>query len=158
MDGIYTVDIGRKGPDESAAGRNQKLGTVVLDPLPAVALKKCISAIIVRHLPRNGALPLPTGDVSYNRVTATVQQKGDGLFSCSLDPLSSNLPPVQPNQPGIFHAVQVFTPLNLLVADRKDNLYVAWMSLVGVNASMGTVRPPTGFLTRNSESAAVFRC
>lgn len=66
---------------------------------------KKISAITIFHLPRHGALPLPTGDVSYKRVTATVQEKGHHLLSCSLDPLPSYLPPVQPNQPEIFHAV-----------------------------------------------------
>ena len=66
--------------------------------------------------------------------------------------LPSHLPSVQAGERRLFHAVQILAPLNLLVANRQDDLYVAWMSLVGVNAAVGSIRPSTGFLTENKKS------
>ena len=77
---------------------------------------------------------------------------GSQSSSRSFDSLPSNLTPVQANERRPFLAVQVFTPLNLLVANRQDNLDVARMPLIGVNAAVGPVRPPTGFLAENRKS------
>ena len=91
---------------------------------------------------------------TYNRgiKTATTMATGPQLPSSGFDPLPSNLTPVQANKPGIFHTVQVLTPLNLLIANGQDNLNVAWVALIGVNAPMSSIRPPTGFLTENGKS------
>lgn len=83
---------------------------------------------------------------------ATMMTTGPRLCSGGFDPLTSNLSPVQANQPRLFHSVQVFTPLNLLIANGQNHLDVAWVSLIGINAPVGPIRPPTSFLTENRKS------
>ena len=62
------------------------------------------------------------------------------------NPFPSYLPSVQANKRRLFGSIQVLAPLNLLVANGQDDLNVTRVSLIGVNAAMGTIRPPTGFL------------
>jgi len=88
-------------------------------------------------------------DVTYSHSDSQSDDDQPRSRTGSFNSLPSNLSPVQTNEPRFFHTIQILAPLNLLVANRQNDFYVARVSLIGVNATMGTIRPSTGFLTEN---------
>ena len=71
------------------------------------------------------------------------------LCPCSLDPSASNLPPIEAGESRSSDGILVLRPLDLLVGRGKDDLDVARVSLVGVDATVRTVCAAAGFLVRS---------
>lgn len=122
--GIYTVpDIGRKGPDESAAEGNEEWNHP-LGPFPHAG-----------HTQSWQRSDLPTASVTLSdaqrlyvhcrhpqkiqlrQKCKSIPQPGRQLCSSGLNPLPGNLSSVQANQPGLLRPVQVLAPLNLFVTN-----------------------------------------
>jgi hypothetical protein len=67
------------------------------------------------------------------------------LCSSSLDPLPCHLSPVQSGERW-HYAVFIFAPLHLSVGCRENDFYVAWVTLVRVDTTVGTICTTAGFL------------
>ena len=72
-------------------------------------------------------------------------------ISCSgsLDPSASNLPPVEAGESRGCDGILVLRTFNLLVGRGEDNLDVARVALVGVDATVRTVCTAASFLSAN---------
>ena len=74
------------------------------------------------------------------------------LSTPSLDPLAGDLSAVEARESGFGDGVGL---LDLSVGGGEDDLDVARVALVGVDAAVGTVRAAAGFLKRKGKSQDV---
>ena len=65
------------------------------------------------------------------------------------------MPPVETREGGVGNDILVLGTLNLGLGCREDDLDVAWVALVGVDATVRTVSAAAGFLRRGQFCASL---
>jgi hypothetical protein len=104
------------------------------------------SVVVGYHHPQQ-VIPdaLDPFSVSTYRVTKE-WLKETPLYPCSLDALACNLSPVETSKRALGNSILVLATLNLVLRDTQDDFNVYGVTLVRVNATVGTVCPAACFL------------